>query len=288
LGLPPKRANADDTFAKLLRMHARVRGGRPAFRHKDFGIWQTWTWSQVYDETRALAQGLDAMGLRKGDRIAIVGANRPRLYWAITAAQMLGAVPVPVYADSVADEMAAVLDHAGAKFIAAQDQEQVDKIFSVASRLPNLAHVIYDEERGLGDYGEARLHSFDAVMAAYRLPHRSDAERATRGEAVQAALIQATDVPLEIARRAADLLPVARELVETGNANAVSDAYSAGQTLHAAVAGGLANVSINLAARTDTARIDAVRDEAERVRERAAATLADLETAFRARLTVST
>ncbi|MGD0563003.1 MAG: AMP-binding protein [Roseiarcus sp.] len=149
-------------------MHARVRGGRPAFRLKDFGIWQTWTWAQVYAETRALAQGLDAMGLRKGDRIAVVGANRPRLYWTITAAQMLGAVPVPVYADSVADEMAAVLDHAGAKFIAAQDQEQVDKIFSVASRLPNLAHVIYDEERGLGDYGEARLHSFDAVMAAGR------------------------------------------------------------------------------------------------------------------------
>ena len=108
------------------------------------------------------------MGLQKGDRIAIVGANRPRLYWTMTAAQMLGAVPVPVYADSVADEMAAVLDHAGAKFIAAQDQEQVDKIFSVASRLPNLAHVLYDEERGLKDYGEARLHSFDAVMAAGR------------------------------------------------------------------------------------------------------------------------
>ncbi len=168
MGLPPKRANADDTFAKLLRMHARVRGGRPAFRHKDFGIWQTWTWSQVYDETRALAQGLDAMGLRKGDRIAIVGANRPRLYWAITAAQMLGAVPVPVYADSVADELALVLDHAGAKFIVAQDQEQVDKIFSVAARLPNLTHVVYDEERGLGDYGEARLHSLDATMAAGR------------------------------------------------------------------------------------------------------------------------
>ncbi len=104
----------------------------------------------------------------KGDRIAVVGANRPRLYWTIAAAQMLGAVPVPVYADSVADELALVLDHAGAKFIAAQDQEQVDKIFSVAARLPNLAHVIYDEERGLSDYGEPRLRSFDAVIAAGR------------------------------------------------------------------------------------------------------------------------
>jgi long-chain acyl-CoA synthetase len=168
MNFPPKRANADDTFAKLLRLHARVRGGRPAFRLKEFGIWQTWTWAQVYAETCALAQGLAALGLEKGDRIAVVGANRPRLYWTITAAQMLGAVPVPVYADSVADELALVLDHAGAKFIAAQDQEQVDKVFSVAARLPNIAHVLYDEERGLKDYGEARLHSFDAVMAAGR------------------------------------------------------------------------------------------------------------------------
>jgi long-chain acyl-CoA synthetase len=168
LGLPAKRANADDTFAKLLRMHARVRGGRAAFRHKDFGIWQTWTWAQVYAETSAIAQGLAGLGLQKGDRIAIVGANRPRLYWTITAAQMLGAIPVPVYADSVADELALVLDHAGAKVIAAQDQEQVDKIFSVAERLPNLTYVLYDEDRGLNDYGEPRLVAFDAVMSAGR------------------------------------------------------------------------------------------------------------------------
>ena len=97
---------ADDTFAKLLRAHAAERGRRPAFRHKDFGIWQTWTWAEVYDETRAIAQAFSALGLDRGDTIAIVGANRPQLYWSITAAQMIGAVPVPVYADSVADEIA--------------------------------------------------------------------------------------------------------------------------------------------------------------------------------------
>ena len=112
---PPKRANADDTFAKLMRVHAWVRGGRPAFRHKDLGIWRTWTWAEVYEETRALAQGFSGLGLKQGDRIAIAGANRPRLYWSIAAAQMLGAVPVPVYADSVADEIALVLDDAGVK-----------------------------------------------------------------------------------------------------------------------------------------------------------------------------
>ena len=163
--MTPRRENADDTFAKLLRGHARVRGGRPAFRHKVFGIWRTWTWAEVYDETRALAQGLAGLGFAKGDRIAIAGANRPRLYWTITAAQMLGAVPVPVYADSVADEIALVLESAGVNFIVAQDQEQVDKVLSIADRLPRLTHLLYDEERGLADYEDPRLSSLDRVMA---------------------------------------------------------------------------------------------------------------------------
>ncbi|HEY3720127.1 MAG TPA: AMP-binding protein [Roseiarcus sp.] len=163
--MTPRRENADDTFAKLLRGHARVRGGRPAFRHKVFGIWRTWSWAEVYGETRALAQGLAGLGFARGDRIAIAGANRPRLYWTITAAQMLGAVPVPVYADSVADEIALVLENAGVNFIVAQDQEQVDKVLSIAGRLPGLTHLLYDEERGISDYDDPRLHSLDRVMA---------------------------------------------------------------------------------------------------------------------------
>jgi long-chain acyl-CoA synthetase len=159
---------ANDTFAKLLRLHARERGHRPAFRHKHFGIWQTWSWSEVYAETRAIAQGLLALGLARGDTIAIVGANRPRLYWSITAAQMIGAAPVPVYADSVADEIAAVLDHSEAKIIVAQDQEQVDKILSVRDRLPRLRRLLFDEPRGMSDYDEPGLHALEAIMAKGR------------------------------------------------------------------------------------------------------------------------
>ncbi len=168
MGLAPKRANADDTFAKLMRMHARVRGGRPAFRHKDLGIWRTWTWAQAYEETRALAQGLADLGLAKGDRIAIAGANRPRLYWSITAAQMLGAVPVPVYADAVADEIALTLENAGAKFLVAQDQEQVDKALSIVAKLPALTRILFDETRGLSDYDEPRLVALDDAIARGR------------------------------------------------------------------------------------------------------------------------
>lgn len=163
-----KRANADDTFAKLMRVHAWVRGDRPAYRLKDLGIWRTWTWSEVYAETRALAQGFAALGLGRGDRIAIAGANRPRLYWSIAAAQMLGAIPVPVYADAVADEIASVLENAGARLIVAQDQEQVDKALSILDRLPSVQNVCFDEDRGLADYDDARLLSLDEVMARGR------------------------------------------------------------------------------------------------------------------------
>jgi long-chain acyl-CoA synthetase len=161
-------SHADDTFAKLLRAHATVRGSRPAFRLKDLGVWQTWTWAQVYEETRAIAQGLIGLGLQRGETIAVVGANRPRLYWSITAAQMIGAVPVPVYADAVADEIAAVIDHAEVTIIVAQDQEQVDKILSVRDRLPRLARLLYAEARGLADYDEPGLAALSAIAAKGR------------------------------------------------------------------------------------------------------------------------
>jgi long-chain acyl-CoA synthetase len=156
-------ANAD-TFAKLLVRNTVRFADRPAMRHKDFGIWQTWTWAQLLSEVRAYAAGLSRLGLVRGDRIAIIGANRPKLYWSIMAAQMLGAIPVPVYADAVADELAFVLAHADVRFAAVQDQEQVDKLLSVSEQLPAIAHILYDEPRGLGDYDHVRLHPIDRVI----------------------------------------------------------------------------------------------------------------------------
>src|SRR5437879_3566692 len=108
----------------MLLAHARVRGARPAMREKDYGIRQSWSWAEVEAEIEALAGGLKALGLARGDRLAIVGDNRPRLYWAIAATQALGGVPVPVYQDSIADEMAYVLEHAEVRFAIVEDQEQ--------------------------------------------------------------------------------------------------------------------------------------------------------------------
>ena len=170
----PGSADAD-TFPKLLIRNARNFGDRPAMRHKDLGIWQTLTWAQLLDDVRAYAVGLHRRGLKRGDTMAIVGANRPRLYESVMAAQVLGVIPVPVYADAVADELSYVLAHAEVRFAAVEDQEQVDKILSVSDRLPKLETMVYDELRGLRDYDHARLHSMADVIADGRKALAEDA-----------------------------------------------------------------------------------------------------------------
>src|SRR6201981_2313533 len=116
------------TFPRLLLHHAHVRPNHPATREKDLGIWQTWTWAQLADEVRALACGLAAQGFKRGMHLAIIGDNRPRLYWSMLAADALGGVPVPMYQDAPAAEFAHWLNDAGIVYAIAEDQEQVDKL----------------------------------------------------------------------------------------------------------------------------------------------------------------
>jgi long-chain acyl-CoA synthetase len=162
-----------DTFPKLLRHHARERGRHPAIREKDFGIWQTWSWSQVADEVRDLACGLAAMGFKRGQNLAIIGDNRPRLYWAMAAAQALGGIPVPLYQDAVAEEMAFVLNNADVHFAVVEDQEQVDKLLEIKDRCPTLEHVVYDDPRGLRHYQQDFLHSYDEIQSLGRAHHEA-------------------------------------------------------------------------------------------------------------------
>jgi long-chain acyl-CoA synthetase len=164
-----------DTLPKLLLRNAVQYADRPAMRHKDFGIWQTWSWAQLKDEVRALAVGLRKLGLERGDAVGIIGDNRPRLYASFAAVQSLGGFPVPVYQDAVADEMAYVLEHAEVRIAVVQDQEQVDKVIGVADRLSKLQRIIYDEERGLEDYDPGTLHSFEHVQELGRTELGSNA-----------------------------------------------------------------------------------------------------------------
>lgn len=160
--------NKGDTFPRLLIANAERFANKPAIREKDFGVWQTWTWSEMRDEIFALANGLATLGFKRGDKLAIVGSNRPRLYWGMCAAQCLGGIPVPVYQDSVADEIQYVLDHAEVSFVLAEDQEQVDKMLEIQDRCPHMQHIIYDDSRGLRDYDKTHLHDFAALQDAGR------------------------------------------------------------------------------------------------------------------------
>jgi len=152
----------DSTFPRLLFEHARVRGDRPATREKDLGIWQTWTWSQVAADVRALACGLAAQGFRRGMHLAIIGDNRPRLYWAMAAAQAIGGIPVPMYQDAPAAEFVYVLNDAEIGYALAEDQEQVDKVLEAKPQVPTLQHVYFDDPRGLRNY--ENVSSLDRLL----------------------------------------------------------------------------------------------------------------------------
>ena len=148
----------------LLHRNATKFGSKPAYREKEFGIWQTWTWAKAKREIDALALGLINLGVNEGDFIAIIGRNRPYLYWSIVAAQSVGAIPVPLYQDASAEEMAYVLDHCGARFVICEDQEQVDKVIEVQDSLHQLEQMIYLDPRGLRKYDHSQLHEFSHVQ----------------------------------------------------------------------------------------------------------------------------
>ncbi len=165
----------EDTFPRLLLHHARVRPTHPATREKDLGIWQTWTWGDVAAEVRALACGLAAQGFKRGMHLAIIGDNRPRLYWSMCAAQALGGIPVPMYQDAPAADIVFVLNDAEIAYAIVEDQEQVDKMLEVQPQVSTLAHIYFDNERGLRNYHSVMSYErlqelgreFDAAHPAF-------------------------------------------------------------------------------------------------------------------------
>ena len=157
-------AAALDTFPKLLALNAGRFADRHAAREKEYGIWQSWTWSELKTEIEGLACGLAALGFERGDKLAILGRNRPRLYGAMCATQALGGVPVPMYQDSVAKELQFVVEHAEARFAITEDQEQVDKLLEIKEQCPSLEFVLYDDPRGMRHYDQPFLYSYASVQ----------------------------------------------------------------------------------------------------------------------------
>ncbi len=182
-----------DTFPKLVRLNAERFPQKIAIREKDYGIWQSYTWRDYFEQARLIALGLASLGFARGDKVAIVGDNRPQLYWAVLATQALGGVPVPIYQDSIEKELAYIADHAEVRFAVVEDQEQVDKLLHVKAQCPRLESVIYDDPRGLRGYTETGLLSLATLQErgrAFAEAHRGYFEtELDKGDAGDTAII---------------------------------------------------------------------------------------------------
>ena len=154
------------TFPQLLLQHASERPQATAMREKEYGIWQSLTWSDLAVMVEQLACGLHQAGIQRGDHMVVVGANRPRLYATMLAAQSLGAIPVPLYQDAAAAECVFPLNNAEVRFAFAEDQEQVDKLLEIQPQCPQLSHIYFDDPRGLRSYDEPGLAALDELLAA--------------------------------------------------------------------------------------------------------------------------
>jgi long-chain acyl-CoA synthetase len=156
----------ETTFPQLLAQHAQARPTAPAMREKEYGIWQTTSWAGLAKLVEQIACGLHQAGLARGEHMVLVGGNRPRLYATMLAAQSLGAIPVPLYQDAVAAECVFPINNADVRFAFAEDQEQVDKLLEVREQCPQLAHIFFDDPRGLRNYAEDGLSSLDSLLEA--------------------------------------------------------------------------------------------------------------------------
>ena len=154
------------TFPRLLLEHAKTRPDGAAMREKEYGIWQTTTWSDMARLVEAIACGLHQAGLQRGEHMVVIGANRPRLYATMLAAQSLGAIPVPLYQDAVGAECVFPINNAEVRFAVVEDQEQVDKMLEIRDRCPQLAHIYYDDPRGLRNYDQPGLGALEELIGA--------------------------------------------------------------------------------------------------------------------------
>ncbi|MEO5658939.1 MAG: AMP-binding protein, partial [Polaromonas sp.] len=154
------------TFPQLLLTHAAERPAAPAMREKEYGIWQAHSWSALAGLVEQIAAGLHQAGLRRGEHMVVIGANRPRLYATMLAVQSLGAVPVPLYQDAVGAECVFPLNNAEVRFAMVEDQEQVDKLIEIRESCPAISNIYYDDPRSLRKYSEPGLESLDTLIEA--------------------------------------------------------------------------------------------------------------------------
>ncbi len=142
----------DYSIPQLLRWRVKSSGNRVALREKDFGIWNSFTWTEYYDHVRKTALGLKEIGVKKGDVIAIISDNIPELLFIAIGAHALGAISAGIYQTSMPEEISGILQYMKVAAVFCDNQEQVDKILDIREQVPLVKRVIYEDPRGMRDY----------------------------------------------------------------------------------------------------------------------------------------
>jgi len=167
-----------DTLPKLLKLNAERWPDDVATREKDFGIWKSYSWADSSARVRELASGLIALGLTRGDVVGVIGHNRPHWVWAELAAHSVGALSLGIYEDSLGKEVSYLLDYGEVKLVFAENEEQADKLLEIADSLPSMQWIVYNDERGMRKYDDARLISRADLIERGRGVDSADLDRA--------------------------------------------------------------------------------------------------------------
>jgi long-chain acyl-CoA synthetase len=156
---------ADLTIPKLFYQQALKYGkDRVAMREKEFGIWRPITWQDYLENVKYLALGLISLGLQDGDKVAMIGDNRPEGLWAEMATLCARGTGVWLFQDCLIDEVKYIVNHSDTKFVFGEGQEEVDKAISIFSECPKLEKIIWDDPKGMRNYEEDYLISLKAVQ----------------------------------------------------------------------------------------------------------------------------
>jgi long-chain acyl-CoA synthetase len=165
------------TLPDIFRARCRDSAHRVALREKRLGVWRSFTWAEYYDRVRAFGLGLLALGLEHGDRVAIHSEDRPEWVFAELGTACAGGTSVGIYPTNPAPEVEYILSHSEARFLVAEDQEQVDKALAVADGCPSLRKIIVIDSRGLRGYDDPRLMRYEEVEALGRAEDQGRFER---------------------------------------------------------------------------------------------------------------
>ena len=163
---PATAHDEGDHLIAVLAANARTHGSQVAMRERDRGIWQETTWQAYLEQVLAAAAGMEALGVAPGDKVLVVGDNRPALYFGMLGAIALRAVPSPAYPDFTPEQLLGQIQRENVRFAIAEDQEQVDKLLGLATQYDGLQWIVYDDARGLE--GSAPQH----VLAFTELARR--------------------------------------------------------------------------------------------------------------------